>query len=100
MVIYQGNTYNLPLKLTMKGAAIVDTDVKTVEFSLGELVKTYPEQATFDGEKFILPLTQEETFALQKDTSFQIRVHFVDDSVKCTGQRAVKVMPSISKAVL
>lgn len=101
MVIYQGNTYKLPIKLSINGKIIAAEDVKKVEFAIGEVVKTYPDQATHNGENFICPLTQEDTFSLKKGkTDFQVRVQFSDESVKCTGTRAVTVCEAISKAVL
>lgn len=106
MVIYQGNTYNLPIRLKIKEQIIVADDVKGIEFAFGEVkkpcvIKTYPEQATFDGDKFLCPLTQEDTFLLDpKKTKFQIRVKFNDGSVKSTGTQAVNVVDAISNEVL
>ena len=106
MVIYQGSTYKLPIKILIGGKVITDKDVKGVEFAFGEVkkpcvIKTYPEQATFDGDKFLCPLTQEDTFLLDpKKTKFQIRVKFNDGSVKPTGAQAVTVVDAISNEVL
>lgn len=112
MIIYQGNSYELPIILKINGAKITADDVEKVEFSFGQrerdktyteiLNKTYPDIATNDGEKFILPLTQDDTLLLphKAETYFQARICFKDGSVKTTGHRAVNVMPSISKAVL
>lgn len=101
MVIYQGNTYKLPIKLKISGKSIVADDVKKVEFAFGDVIKTYPEQATFKDETFIVPLTQEDTFSLDETEKafYQVRVYFNDTSVKCTVPKKIEVKSSVSKAV-
>lgn len=102
MIIYQGNTYKLPFKLKINGQPVVADDVKMVEFAFGEVIKTYPEHATFDNETFTVPLTQEDTFSLpsKEKLYYQARVFFNDESVKGTTPKEFKVQPSVSKAVL
>lgn len=103
MNIYQGNTYKLPIKLSMSGKTIIADDVKKVEFAFGDVIKTYPEDATFENDTFFVPLTQEDTFSLDpkgKALQYQVRVLFQNDSVKCTGQKPMSVMAAISKDVL
>lgn len=102
MIIYQGNTYMLPFKLKINGQPIIADDVKMVEFAFGEVIKTYPEHATFGEEVFIVPLTQEETFSFsaKEKNYFQVRVFFNDESVKGTKTKAFEVQPSVSKVVL
>ena len=97
MIIYQGNTYKLPFKLTFNGQSITAEDVKKVEFSAGELRKG----GTFEDGYIVIELSQEDTFTLQpKDREYQIRVYFKDNSVKCTGKQPLSVCESISKEVL
>ena len=101
-MIYQGCTYNLPVQVKIAGQAVTNKDVKLIEFTLGEVVKKYPNDATFDGEKFIISLTQEDTFKLSAEgpTLCQIRVKFNDDSVKPSKPQPKAIGPSISKEVL
>ena len=101
-MIYQGCTYKLPVGIKIAGQAVIDLDVKAIEFSFGEIKKKYPEDATFDGEKFIISLTQEDTFKLSAEgpTPCQVRVKFTDDSVKPSKIRALAIGASISKEVL
>ena len=97
MIIYQGNTYKLPFKLTFNGQNITAEDVKTAEFSAGELRKV----GAFKDGYIVFELSQEDTFSLTKnDREYQIRVYFNDDSVKNTGKQGLTVIESISKEVL
>lgn len=102
MIIYQGNTYNLPIKLKFGGKTVVADDVKKVEFAFGGIIKTYPEQATFNDEVFTVPLTQEDTFSFDEKEKqyYQVRVYFNDGSVKGSTPKVFEVQPSVSKAVL
>lgn len=100
MFLYQGNTYKLPVKLTINGETVTNKDVKKVEFSLGKVVKTYPENVEFKDEAFEVYLSQEETFSLEGIPACQVRVLFNDDSVKCTAINRISIMECISKVVL
>lgn len=100
MILYQGNTYNIPCSLTIKGVAITDDNVKKVEFAIGNVIKTYPDTMSYENGKFIIPLTQEDTFSLEGQVNCQIRVMFNDGSVKCGELSNVIVNNSVSKVVL
>lgn len=102
MIIMQGNTYRLPVRLKMKGEHLTDENVKLVEFSFGKnIVKNYPKDVTFEEGAFVLPLTQEETFSLSPGSvSYHIRVLFPDGTVKSSHVTSGMVAGSISKAVL
>lgn len=102
MIIYQGNTYNLPIVLKMSDKVITDKDVKKVEFIFGKVIKTYPENVTFNGENFIVSLSQEETFSFipQVVYKYHARVLFNDNSVKSTEPTEFTVIESQSKEVL
>lgn len=102
MKIYQGSTYKLPIKIKRGGKIITDADVKKVELAIGGVIKTYPDDATFEGEQFIFPLSQEDTFKMTAKGSaqYQARVVFNDDSVKPTEVKSLGVIASISKEVL
>ena len=104
IVLYAGNTYKLPIQLSKDQAPILSTDVKAVEFSIGTIVKKYPEDVTYDQDSkaFIVSLTQEDTIALctKKQMFFQARILFNDDSVKCTARDTIEIMESVSKEVL
>lgn len=102
MIIYQGNTYNLPIALKIGDKAVTDKDVKKVEFMFGDVKKVYPGEATFNSDNFIVPLTQEETFSFlpQVIYKYHARILFNDGSVKGTDPVEFTVIESNSKEVL
>jgi hypothetical protein len=86
----------------MGDKAVTDKDVKKVEFMFGDIKKVYPDDVTFNGDNFIVPLTQEETFSFlpQLIYKYQARILFNDSSVKRTDQTEFTVVESQSKEVL
>lgn len=98
----QGNTYELPVKLSYKEGVIDGQMVSEAEFTFGAIRKMYPDEVTYDAERqaFIVPLSQCETFLLQGNVKYQARVKFTDGAVKGTRIGCSKVYDSISKAVL
>lgn len=100
MNLMQGNTYALPIKLKMCGRYITPDDVDVVEFTFGNVVKNYPQHVSYSDGAFILPLSQEETFALAGMIKYQTRVLFKDGQVKSTPVQNGNVSVSISKVVL
>lgn len=100
MNLMQGNTYRLPIKLKIRGAYLTPDDVSRIEFTLGKVVKYYPEEVFYEDGRFILPLSQEDTFALGGVTQYQARVLFNGGSVKSTKVMRGNVSIAISKEVL
>ena len=102
MVIVQGNTYRLPIRVKINGNVITDKDVKIVEFTFGCSKKKYPQEVTFEDDCFIVPMSQKDTLSLptKKPSRYQVRVMFKDDSVKGTDPKEFVVTPSESKEVL
>ena len=100
MNLMQGNTYRLPIKLKMCGRYLSADEVLRVEFTIGEVVKHFPEEVTYEDGRFILPLSQEETFSLGGMTRYQVRALFFDGSVKSSQVLVTNVKRSISEEVL
>lgn len=99
----QGNTYNLEIALSADSRLIKGSDVSEIEFMFGSIRKLYPEEVSFVEEKglFVVPLSQEETFALKKgETPCQARVKFATGAVKASEARSYRVGEALSKAVL
>lgn len=72
LVIKQGDAYKLPVGLLLDGEEISEDTVyaiDTVEFYLGDHLMEYKSDGTgvvvFEGQDFLLPLTQQMTFALR-----------------------------------
>lgn len=100
MVLMQGNTYRLPIRIKMDGAYLTADDVVRVEFAIGNLLMCYPETVRYDDGAFWLPLSQKDTFALSGWLRYQVRVLFPDGSVKASAICGGIVSDSISKEVL
>jgi hypothetical protein len=102
MIIIQGNTYKLPIRLKINGEEITDKDVKKIEFMFGDIQKIYPKDVTFNDSYFIVSLSQTDTFSLptKRIPKYQARVLFNDDSVKGTNPIEFVVIQSESKEVL
>lgn len=100
MNLMQGNTYRLPIKLKMRGEYLTASDVSRVEFTFGKVVKYFPEEVTFEDDRFIIPLSQEDTFSLGGQIKYQTRVLFADGDVKSSDVCSGIVSVSISKEVL
>ena len=97
----QGNTYSLAIELQDETGSVIDIDlVDRVEFVFGSVRKTYPEDAKFDRDQFIVGLTQLDTFKLDHVVACQARIKFKDESVTGTAITREAVYESISKEVL
>lgn len=100
MIIYQGATYNLPIRLKIGDTFVYGADVQAVEFSFDGIIKMYPGVVTCKDDTFTVPLTQEDTFKLRNPAQYQARVLFNDGNVKPTEPIPFEVGISESKAVL
>ncbi len=104
--IKRGDECALAVRVVLDGQAIGTEDVDTAEFCLGRaLRKLYPGEVEYSASEgaFLLPLTQEETFALPADTALplDVRVKFTDgDVLGSTRMGAVAVYDSISEVIL
>lgn len=104
MLLAQGNTYQLPIKIKVDNEQLTPENAKVVEvaFECGgsQLIKNYPGEIVFEDGVFVLPLSQEDTFALRGRCSYQVRVLLFDGNVINTDKINGNVSESISKVVL
>lgn len=105
--IKQGDAYSLRVPLKLDDEAVTAEDLPLlhcVEFMLGdEIRKVWPDDGTFSDGSFLVPLTQEETFALEEGTrvEFDVRVHFIGGAVVGLKKKLkVKVYDAISEVIL
>lgn len=104
-MILQGNTYYLEVQIYDEDDnLIVLDDIDTVEFCFGKKVtKMYPSESVEYNEsdsKFIVHLSQEDTFSMTDDIEYQFRVKYKDGQVKGTIPTWINVTESISKEIL
>lgn len=106
--IKQGDAYNIPVKLFFNGTAISSETLSLldeIEFALGDLppVRIAADEAFSSvlGE-FLLPVTQEMTFALEVGkTDLDVRVQFVGGDVLGVREKArIRVIDATSETVL
>lgn len=108
MIISEGNTYNLEIPITVDGDPIDINTVSIVEFMFDDIRKYYGTinglegTVTYDGEQFIVPLTQEDTFRLNGEQSikYQARVKYTNEQVDSTKIYTGYITDCISKEVL
>ena len=101
MAFLQGNTYMLPVEVTnCAGEVITPDDVDKVQFVIGKLEKYYAEDGVVqyddDNKVFLIPLTEEETFAMKGTIKWQVRVLYPDGSIDGTEPTAENVYASIT----
>ena len=102
MNLYQGNTYNLKIRVLSHDKKPLNiNEIEKVEFTFGSLVKKYPNDGIiFNEDFFIIPLSQEETFSLEGVVKYQVRVKFIDGTVTNTKPTNARISDSLSKEVL
>lgn len=106
MAFLQGNTYELEVQVrTAEGEIVEAGDVESVQFVLGKVEKYYggaegTVEYDDDRQVFLVPLTQQETFAFSGSIKWQVRVMYKDGSVDGTVPKAENVLGSITKTVL
>lgn len=104
LIIMQGDQYAIPIIGKQNGKPLDMTTIDEVEFVIGKMRKLYPGEVVLDEEgRFLFPLTQQETFAVQRSSQhIQIRVKFKGDPPVVVGVDVgdIYVADSISKVVL
>ena len=105
MAILQGNTYLLPVQVKDCDGAVIHVDqVEKGEFTFGTLVKFYGDNGdvSWDEElqSFIVPLTEEETFAFKGVVVYQGRLLLKNGSVSGSVPTNEYIYESIGKTIL
>ena len=99
----QGDSYRLPIQVTMNGDIVTLNMVEDVEVMLGSIRKTFLDgSVSFDEiqEAWLVSLSQEDTFRLRGGANAQVRVKFLSGDVLGVDLGYVDVKSSVSKVVL
>lgn len=102
----QGDSYGLLIEIVKEAdeTAVKPSDIADVEITIGFLAKRYSTgEVTFDeeSEKWIYPLSQEETFRLPPSrVPWQVRVQWSNGAVEGVRRGYLLNSESISKEVL
>ena len=105
MVMLQGSTYELAIKIRgVNGVVIDDGMVKRGSFSVGDVEKRYGEggEVRFDKgrECWVIPLSEGETMGLQRSTKWQARFLLKNGKVVGTVPKSEYVYESINRVQL
>lgn len=107
--IKQGDAYAIPVSLRLDDEVVTEDSldlIETVEFMISEEIrKVYPDDVSFDAENnvFLVPVTQEETFALEEGETIKVdlRVEFIDgDVIGTKTMEKIKVVDALSEVTL
>ena len=100
--IMQGDEYGLRIGLrTKNGTAVTPENVSDLEITLGRYRKTYLDgEVTWDGEKWVFPMTQEMSFTFKNQVACEARAKFTGGDVIGVFIETLDVIPSQSRVVL
>ena len=97
----QGDKYAVPFMLqALDGTLITPDIVKTVVLNLGSLSRQYPGNVTYENGKWMMPLTQKQTFAMRGYVEPQARVEFSDGSIFGGSGESIDVVKALSRGII
>ena len=102
MAILQGSSYRFPVVIrSPKGEVITADMVQRASFTFADVTKLYGDGGEvyfdYDAGAWIVPLSEEETFALRGVIKWQARFLFVDGSVDGMSPKTEDVSGSIDQ---
>lgn len=105
MAILQGSSYKLPIVIEdVNGEAIDESLIERAVFTFGEIKKEFGDggEVYYDWDlgAWIMPLSEEETFALQRSVMWQARFLFKSGKVDGTVPKEEYVYESINHDIL
>ena len=102
MAIMQGDSYSLSFTLKdSSGAYVTPQDVTTLELTIGNVTKYYPDEITFNDNTWYFPISQAETFGLNASPQdAQIRVKLRNNIIIGVDIGKINIIESISKEVI
>lgn len=97
----QGDKYAVSFMLqALDGTLITPDIVKTVVLNLGSLSRQYPGNVTYENGKWMMPLTQKQTFAMRGYVEPQARVEFSDGSIFGGSGESIDVAKALSRGII
>lgn len=102
MNFFQGDQYSIMFQILTCQSPLDLTDVATIEFSLGDMVKSYPIEVEYDEDThaFLFPVTQAETFKLDGYVDYQARIKYNNGNVYGTPINKIMINNSISSNII
>lgn len=76
MDLMQGDQLGLAIKIKDKnsGSVLTDSELENVEIAVGYLIKDMSDGVYYSNEKWIFPITQEESFKMSGKIPVQVRI--------------------------
>lgn len=101
-MVMQGDQYYLPFKIKLDGEYIDVDNIELIEFVVGPLVKSFPEEVKYNSENemFLFYLTEEETLKLSGFPEIQIRIKDNDGYVYGKKYGKIDIQYGLSKTIL
>lgn len=102
--VMQGDAYNIPVTIKSGNGTLITPEIAAcVEIAVGQFVKRWPGQVTFDEKtgEWQFPVTQKQTFRFAPGAAVvQARVVFQDGSIMGGSGAPVSVVQSASRGTL
>jgi hypothetical protein len=99
MAIYQADQYMIPFTIRHNNEIVTPERARDVAIVLGDLVKRYSEnQLSFADNKWLFPITREETIRMQENAKCQIEIIY-GDNILHSKPLEVKVKKSLEPFV-
>ena len=100
----KGDAYSIPISIETADGAATPESFEDIEVSIGRSVrKTFSSgEITYDAERalFLVPMTQAETFALERRSRINIRCKYAGGDVVGIDLGILEFEPSLSREVL
>ena len=98
----QGDSFNLPFKITREGTVLTTDDIADVEICIGKLNKKLSKGEVFyEAGAWYFPFTQQETFAYRNQKQHvQMRILFPSGGVKGFDLGYINVHKAMSEDIL
>lgn len=99
--VMQGDSYSLPFVLRMLDGTLITEDlVEIVVLNLGGMSRQYPGDVEYQNGKWMLPVTQEQSFAFKGSVEPQARVQFKGGNIFGGIGRSIRILNSQSRGIL
>lgn len=102
--LYQGDQYyiNFVIATGSPPVPIELTNIDLIEFAIGNVIKQYPEEVTYnsDTQTFNFPITQQESMQLLGYEPYQVRIKYKNSEVYGSNVNKLNVKESLSNNIL
>ncbi len=99
--VMQGDSFEIPFVLRTKDGTLITAEmVEMVVLNLGNLSRQYPGDVSYRDGKWMMPLTQKQTFSFKGNVEPQARVQFIGGNVFGGIGKTIRVSDAYNKGIL